>query len=296
MIRSIRLSSFVVAAPSAAALLLVCGQAHAQLTGPSSPIALNGSSNTGMFGPNLIDPSTSLPEYFTIFGSSPTIGRSGGEVVFSSDTNIITGEPNTGQGGLWIWNGSNTNLVKYTDNPALGGVGTYSTSGVGSQIITNGSGLFAFRDGSGSTGVLYTNSGTPGRLLKNGDIAPGTGGATFNQPGNLMAMNGSGSIATFAQLTTGTGSPAVVASGTTPYPNFAGFWSGTPGSLTLQARMGDQLAATGNVALPNVLIGSLDTGAYSYSDSGALFFSGALAGSAVNTTGGTTTGNNPGDS
>jgi hypothetical protein len=293
MIRQMRMSSPIVAVPAAAALLLACGQARAQLTAPSVPIALSGSANTGQYGPN--GPSNVGTDFFTGFGSNPSVGRTGGLVILSADTNLITGSVNSFQSGVWIWNGSNTNVVKYTDNPALGGVGTYSTSGVASQLIMNGAGQFAFRDGSGATGVLYTNSGTPGRLLKALDAAPGTGTtpATFASPGNIMAINASGSVATFATLTTGSGVPAVVATAG-PTANNTGYWGGTPGALNLLVRQSDQLNASGNVAIPNVLVGAIDTGAYSYNDSGKLLFTGAMQGTGVNTTGGTTSGTNQG--
>jgi hypothetical protein len=288
-----QMSLSIVAVPAAAALLLNCGQVLAQLTAPSAPIALSGPTNTGQYGPN--GPSNVGTDFFTTFGSSPSVGRTGGMAIFSADTSLITGAVNTGQSGVWMWSGSNTNMVKFTDNPALGGVGAYSTSGVASQIIMNGAGQFAFRDGTGTTGVLYTTSGAPGRLLKALDAAPGTGTtlATFASPGNIMTINASGSVATLATLTTGSGVPAVVATAG-PTANNTGYWGGTPGALNLLVRQSDQLNAPGNSPIPNVLVGGIDTGAYSYNDSGKLLFTGAMQGTAVNTNTSSLVGTNQG--
>jgi hypothetical protein len=288
---SIRVVSAAVLTPMV--LIALAGKASADpVTGPSWPIALSGATQTGQYSPNLLD-SLSNPQYFTGFAGSVSVIRNGGYVVFGGDTNIITGDVNGNQGGVWTWTGANSNVAKYTDNPALGGVGTYGTGGIASALIAGGSGQFGFRDGSGTSAGVYTNSGTPGRLIKALNVASGTGGATFSSVGNLMTMNSSGSIATLATLTTGSGSPAVVAT-SGPTANNNGFWAGTPGSLALLVRQGDQLNAPGNVVLPNVLVGAFDTSAYAYTDSGKLLWTGALQGTGVNTTGGTTTGTNQG--
>ncbi|HMN39888.1 MAG TPA: hypothetical protein PKE29_03520 [Phycisphaerales bacterium] len=275
------------------ALMALAGRAAADpLTGPSWPIALDGSTQTGQYGPNLLDTSNN-PQYFTGFSGGVSVIRAGGYVVFAGNTNVLNTSVNSNSSGVWSWVGANSNVAKITDNPALGGVGTYTTSGIASATIAGGTGQFGFRDNTAANAGLYTNSGTPGRLIKALDTAAGTGGATFSSVGNIMTMNSSGSIATLATLTTGSGSPAVVST-LGPTANNNGFWAGTPGSLGLLVRQGDQLNAPGNVVLPDVLVGGFDSSAYAYTDSGKLLWTGALQGTGVNTTGGTTTGTNQG--
>jgi hypothetical protein len=276
---------------SAASLIAASGQAHAQAL--SIPIALSGATYTGQYGPS--GPSNVGTDYFTGFNSNPSIARTSGTVIFSADSHLIFGSVNTLQSGIWQWNGSNVLQANIHDNPAMGGAGTYTTSGIAGQLIENASGQFAFRDNTSANGVLYATSGTPGRLLKALDTAPGTGGsnATFASPGNIMAINAGGSVATMATLTTGSGmNPTVVT--TAGSANNTGFWGGTPGSLNLLIRLNDQLNAPGNVPVSNVFMGAFDTSAYSYNDSGKLLITGAMQGSGVNTTGGTTTGTNQG--
>lgn len=271
---------------SVAALLLVCGRAGAQTTAPSWPIALQGASYVDtQFGPGVAS------EFFTDLGSpNASISADGRLVIFRATTNTTT-STNPGAAAIWTWNGANANVVRNTD-AAFGG-GAYTTGGFNNLLI-NGSGQIAFRDNTSTTGGLYANPGTPGRLFKVGDTAPTVGATTdptFATFGNVMLMNTSGSAMTYATVTGG--SPAVVTVAG-PTQNTSGLWGGTPGALSLLVRQSDQLFTPANVAIPNVLVGSIDNGGFAYSASGKVLFTGALQGTGVNTTGSTTTGTNQG--
>lgn len=123
-----------------------------------------------------------------------------------------------------------------------------------SFLKTNGAGKMAFmgnlRPGTGSPvvdssndkGLWSEDSGSLALLVREGDTAPGTGGATFNEFG-IPALNTVGKTAFVGFLNIGSGSPAVEIS------NELGIWSNHSGSLALVVREGDIMPGTGNARL-----------------------------------------------
>jgi hypothetical protein len=88
--------------------------------------------------------------------------------------------------------------------------------------------------------------GAQGTYVRRGDVAPGTGGATYVQAFSSPNMattgiNRNGRIYFLGALTVGTGVPAVTT--TSGMNNQAGVWAGLPGALELVARRSDPVAA-----------------------------------------------------
>lgn len=258
-----------------AALALCAGQAMGAFVLTSMPIALSGASyqNTAQ-GPN------QAGAFFSNL-TSPNPSIAGGMVIFRADTNLVS-SVNGGSGGLWVWNqgnlGVNNKVVQIGD--AAPTTGSYTTSGFNNPIL-NASGQFAFRDSTSTSGALYSNPGTMGRLLGIGDSAPVIGATTnptFSGFGTSMNLNSSGAAATTATITGGV--PAVIST-TGVTQNNTGIWAGTPGSLSLLVRQADP------TGVANVLVGSLGnigTG-FTFNNNGKLLFSNTLQGSAIVTTG-----------
>ena len=287
-----------------AALLVACGHSFAQpQVCPTTPIALTGSSYASQgYGPNL------GAAYFTAFANPvsstnymPSVSHTGlfsgtGGVTFLADTSDVaapSGNP-TGQGGIWAWNGTNpwtnsaanANLVESfggtnsTPPSPPGGV-SYTGAGFSCPMI-NSAGQSTFDDGSPTlvpAGSAYSEAPSMGLLMNSGMTAPGTGGATFSTWSIPNYLNAFGNSMKESQVA---GAGVVTTAG--PTQNNAGYWAGTPGSLTLLARQSDQLSTSNQSQIPGVLIGAPATSGISYCDSGGLLWAGALQGSNVNTT------------
>jgi MYXO-CTERM domain-containing protein len=292
MSRQLSSSSCVVSIPAALAMLFAAGQAHGQAICPSWPIALTGAPHASdQYGPN------QGPAYFTDLTSpNSNISRSGastGMVIFRGDTNLVGAVGTPGSGGLWTWQGTNNKVVQISDPAPI--TGSYTTGGLNNPIV-NDAGQFAFRDNTATTGAMYSNPGTMGRLLKPLDVAPGTGGATFSTFTNNLYMNASGSSVMLAGLTVGSGSPVIVANPAGANANNRGYWGGTPGALSLLVYQGDQLYSPSNIAVTDVQVGTIDGSAFAYNDGGKLLWTGDLQGAAVNTTAGSPAGVGVGNS
>ena len=143
------------------------------------------------------------------------------------------GANNTNNRGLWLGTPESPNLVVLTGDTAPGtGDAVYA---IVSGTALNNTGRIAFSGTTTGTGVnsgldwgLWT--GPPDALTlaaREGDTAPGTGGATYSSFGNL-ALNDAGQIAFDGSLR-GSG-----VNGT----NRTGIWTGITDAVTLVARTG----------------------------------------------------------
>lgn len=146
---------------------------------------------------------------------------------------------NNANQGVWTFGGaSNTNVA--IGGGAMPGGGTYTAGGaVFNSTIMAESGQWAMRMGA-STGLFATAAGTPTRVSLTGDVAPGTGGATY---GTMLSsgprFSATGQVAFLANLTVNTGTPPVVISGANA--NSMGLWAGSPSSPSLVLRRDDAL-------------------------------------------------------
>lgn len=132
--------------------------------------------------------------------------------------------------GLWVSNGlpTNVNSVQALGGQAQPGGGTYTTgtSTINAPWINN-AGNLAFRLGSASG--LFSNTGSGmSRIALAGDIAPGTGNATYAASAvasGTPLFNQAGQTGYLGTLTTGSGTPAV--SITSPNANQTCLYIGT---------------------------------------------------------------------
>lgn len=258
---------------AALGVVLASGLACSALAGgPTSAIALTGTDTA-------LGPGMGTGVTFSGIGSQqPSINASGG-VTFRGT------ESGTNSQGVWIFGGaSNTNVA--LAGGAMPGGGTYTAGSTGVFVfpMLTDSGEWAVRLG-GSTGVFATNAGTPTRVMLSGDVAPGTGGATFASVQTSAPRQGAnGHVGFLANLTNATGSPPVTISGATA--NVAGLWSGPAGSATLQLRQNDALTELD--AGGNVRVGSFNNLSLAINGSGSYAVTSNLQGSV-------TTGNTAGN-
>lgn len=227
-------------------------------------IALTGTD--GPFGPGMGAGVT----FTQLNGQQPTVNSSGHVAFRGNPTNLGGAE------GMWIHNGmGNTNMAIGGGAQPGGGTYTAGTSGIINSTHINDAGQWAFRLG-GSTGLFANVTGTPGRTMLIGDMAPGTGGATYTSSASGMPLfNGAGMSGYVANLAVGTGSPPVVISGATA--NAKGLWVGTPGASNLVVRQNDAVLSLD--AGGGVRVGSFNDLSVSMNASGAFAFSTALQGS-----------------
>jgi hypothetical protein len=172
---------------------------------------------------------------FTALDQQQPAINAAGQVIFRAT------ESSTNSQGVWTFGGSSSTNIALAGTAMPGG-GTYTagSTGIFNAFSLTNSGEWAFRMG-GSTGAFATSGGTPTRVALTGDVAPGTGGATY---GALLTSaprfsSDTGRVAFFSNLTAGTGSPVVVATGANA--NSLGLWTGTPGSQSLALRRDDAL-------------------------------------------------------
>ena len=191
---------------------------------------------------------------FDILNFVPLIDPAG-KITFLAKLRSGTGSPTVdGSNDLGIWSermGSLALVLREGDIAPGAGNARFDRL---SFLKTNGGGQMAFmgnlRLGTGSPAVDSSNdkglwsedSGSLALLTREGNTAPGTGGATFNEFG-IPALNTVGKTAFVGFLNIGTGSPAVDIS------NDLGIWSNHTGSLTLVVREGDIMPGTGNARL-----------------------------------------------
>lgn len=229
---------------AAMAVLTLCvGQAFAGIT--YRTVALTG--QVGEYGPGQ---GTAV---YTALNSQAAINGNG-QVLFRGDLS-------TGVSGLWL-NSAGVNTTRALGGTAMPGGGTYATNVTFNSANLNNNANIAFRL-SASTGIFgdIGNGQGMGRLGYTGDVATGTGGATFSSIASGMPlMNASGQIAYLGSLATGTGSPPVVISGATA--NYGGLWVGGPGvgNQSLVLRQNDNvlsLDGSGAVRVGTITSGNL---------------------------------------
>ncbi|MBL8860160.1 MAG: hypothetical protein JNL28_16740 [Planctomycetes bacterium] len=142
---------------------------------------------------------------------------------------------------------------------------TGSSTGLSSNVMLSPDGRLWFGSKIDDGGVNITAAnddpafhgpfGSLGLLYRDGDTAPGTGGAQFAQAFSsptlaFEGMNRYGVIFTRATLVTGTGVPAVTT--TAGMNNQQGLWTGLPGALSLIARKSDPIQGlSGEVGIDN---------------------------------------------
>lgn len=114
----------------------------------------------------------------------------------------------------------------------------------GSKIDDGGVNVTAANDDAAFGGPF----GSLSLIYRDGDTAPGTGGATFAQAFSsptlgFEGMNANGQVYTRATLANGTGVPPVTT--TAGVNNQQGLWAGLPGALSLVARKSDTVQGLG---------------------------------------------------
>lgn len=243
-----------------ALILAAAGQAMA-VDCTTTPIALTGTN--GVLGPN------QGAATFTFLGSANPALNNNGQAIFRADTTLIANSGNPGSAALWVYSGGVNNPLVAQGDAAPGG-GTY-TGGFNSPIINDSAGT-GWRD---STIALYSNNGSSGKVMKNGDAAVGTGGGVWSSISNPSpTFNGAGQTAFVASMPSNASAtpPIVFTSG---IANSSGLWAGAPGSVALVVRQNDGIT-TGSTSDP-VRFGSLST-PFGFNDNSKLLFRAALQG------------------
>jgi hypothetical protein len=179
--------------------------------------------------------------------------------------------------GLWYGAGGSFTLLAREGLPAPG-----TPAGVLFDLFPSfprieSSGVAAFRATLRGAGVTSANAagiwvGTPGAvelLVRQGDPAPGTGGAMFGRSNTFEVQINDRNEVLFQQLLQGPG--------VTP-DNADSIWLASHGDFRLIARQGDEAPGTGGARF-----GSFVDSFPSLSDSGWIAFNGKLTGSGVTT-------------
>lgn len=257
-----------------ALLAAVAGLSASALADPTySTIALTGVSN--QYGPGMGSAIFSGDQYFN---GTPSINNSG-NVAFNAS---VSGAP--AAAGMWIYGGGQNYNVALAGGVRPGG-GTYTTGSVNvfNSTSVNDSGEWFLRLGA-SAGVFGSSGGgVPGRYALSGDVAPGTGGATFATSAVATGTpyyNNAGQAAFIGNLTSGTGSPVVTF--TSPINNSAGVWIGTPGATSLVLRQNETSTLLDNgQAAGESRVGSFQTGSMGFNNNGSYVVSSNLQGANI---------------
>ncbi len=191
---------------------------------------------------------------FDVLNQVPTIDPAG-KITFLGKLRAGSGSPTVdGSNDLGIWSersGSLALVLREGDTAPGAGNARFDRL---KFLKTNGFGQMAFMgnlrlgtgfpvvDSSNDKGLWSEDSGSLALLVREGDTAPGSGGATFNEFG-IPALSMAGKSAFVGFLNIGSGSPAVGIS------NDLGIWSNHTGSLALVVREDDIMPGTGNARL-----------------------------------------------
>jgi len=222
----------------------------------------DGSSLTAIARENGAAPGTGGGVFYSL-GTAPALNASGQAAFWG----YLTGTSDGSHYGIFRGDGSSLTAIARENQTAPGtGGGTLSTF---SQAPTlNALGQVAFwsyltgtSDGS-SVGIFFGDSLFLASIVRQNDLAPGSGGGTFSNLGNPSALNAAGQVAFYGYLT-----------GTSDGSN-RGIFRGTQYDLTAIARQYDSapgsgggtlsgfdtytLNARGQVALWAYLIGTSD--------------------------------------
>lgn len=266
-------------AVSAAVMLLVCGQASAIVIPTFRTVALSGTD--GVYGPGL-----GSGEMFNFVDGAPALNASG-QVAFRGSSLASTGGlPN----GVWMrpdaTNTSfNTNLA--IEGGAQPGGGVYTGPNSYNTIHINNAGAVAFRLGTGK-GVFASDGVTMKRVALAGDIAPGTGSATYAATpiaSGFPLFNQAGAAAFVGSLTTTSGTPPVTI--TAPNNNASAIFIGSGdntnnpnGSVMPVVRGTDWFASLGGTSA-DTKIGTFSGLTMTFNGNGHYAITSVLQGSAV---------------
>ena len=223
---------------------------------------------------------------FTLIDSSPAINNAE-QVAFRGST--IAGA--FAAEGVWwrpILGVTGANAALAREGEARPGGGTYAAGSSGYNTIQlNDAGQTAFRLGTGS-GVFASDGTTMKRVALAGDVAPGTGSATFATTpiaSGMPLFNQAGTAAFVGSLTNGTGTPAVTI--TSPNNNASAVFIGTgdngggenPNAMPV-VRGTDWFASLGGTSA-DTKVGSLSQGTLAFNGNNRYVISTTLQGSAV---------------
>lgn len=232
-----------------------------------------------------------LNDPVSINGSSAAIRGLGGLPVLNSSGTyafVATLAPSvSAANAIYTYTPSGLNKVVAFGDSAPGtdlgsGLATFGTTSSYGAPVINASGTVAFLATltTGAAGVtsgvndrgiwIASPGGSPELLVRAGNAAPGTGGATFSTTiSNTPGFNSSGVVAFSASLTTG---------GAITSANNAGIWRGSSSSnLALVVQKGSQVADLTSGTLYNALNASM------ISKSGLVAFTTSLTGTGVTT-------------
>jgi ribosomal protein L27 len=133
------------------------------------------------------------------------------------------------------------------------------------QPTINDNGDVIFKGTAGGPAILSVSGGTLSTIVESGDVAPGTGGATFSDFFNTHDLNNAGDVAFFGQFD---------GSGVTS-SNREGVFKTSGGSLQLVAREGSAAPDTGGADFLQI------SPRLSFSDNGDTVFRAFLTGTGV---------------
>ncbi len=238
-------------------------------------------------------PGTGLVTEFVTLDGQPSINFAG-HVAFRAAATVAA----TSVQGMWVSDGNllaNTNSVQALGGQAQPGGGTYPTGTVAiNSPSINNAGQFAFRLGS-QAGLFSNIGGGMSRVALAGDLAPGTGGATYAASAvatGTPLFNQAGQTAYLGTLTTGSGTPAVTF--TSPNANQTCVYIGTGSNagganpnVTLALRAADQPSAVTAIDPALKIGGSFSAGTMSFNGAGEYVvvntLQGTIGGTAVAT-------------
>jgi hypothetical protein len=258
-----------------------------------APGSLNLFARDGAAGPTLANPNnwTNDAAGGTAAGLSPTLVMSGnGTILASSVLNGTGAVSNSNNSAFWTGSYNSMQMVaqRGVTPAAMPGTSGAAFASNYSPALVNNSGQAIFSgsltggdtvSGTWSSGNLTNDSGiwignasSMSNVMREGDVAPGTGGAIFGDVSfPTTAINSSGSVAFKTGLRVGgPGTPPVVNNS-----NNNGLWSNAGGSLALVARASDSVPGAPGVSYgTSVSFASLSNQAFS--NSGRIMYDAAL--------------------
>jgi hypothetical protein len=258
-----------------------------------APGSLNLFARDGAAGPTLPNPNgwTHDAAGGTAAGLSPILSMSGNGTILASSTLNGTGAvSNTNNSAFWTGPYNSMQMVAQrgvtpASMPGTSGAafasnyssGTVNNSG---QTIFSGnlsggdsvSGTWSTANVTNDSGIWAGGPSGISMVVREGDVAPGTGGALIGDVSAFLTsgINASGSVMFKTALRNATGAPGGVTS-----TNNNGLWSNAGGSLALVARASDPVPGLAGVSYgTSVSFASLSNQAFS--NSGRIMFDAAF--------------------